>query len=962
MPTTKKTVKKSLAKDMPSSQPAEKLRPLQRLSLGFFKRPGKTAMLWILVTVFGLLSYTTFLKREGFPSIETPFAIAQGTYLVNDSEKVDQDVAKPLNDFLLKQDGVKSVQSQSGPEFFSVIVNYSEGVKAESKSAELSTKIRDERILPEQATLKLEAFKFGFTERGDSMVLSFYAPANNVSTQDLAEQAKKAAQYIKDQNLSLVKDVSIINPYETAINPVTGQSEISQKIFDRFAKREGDTNAFYNSVVIGISAKQGADNIELDTQVQEALNTLNNQSAFKDYHTEISASFAPQIEEQISELQGALLEGLLAVLVVGSIVIAVRASVIIIIAMLTVIAITNALLLVFGYSLNTITLFALILGLALIVDDTIIMTEALDAQRKRRKNAKDAVKVATGKVSRAMIAATSTAALSFAPLLFVGGILGGFIRAIPVTIITALVVSLIVALIFIPLFARFLLLGKNQMGKDNVREVAAGLEERIAGFISKPMLLAKNSRKKLVSVGLVAVVIGFGFIGTGVWLSTKVGFNIFPPSKDSNQVMATLTFPPNTDIEAAQTITDKADKLIGETIGKDFVDASYYGQGTISNAILYVNLTPYNDRGITAPEIVEKLDQKFTNSFSDADVKVQQVDAGPPASPFTARIDSSQDREAALRLADDVAAHLKSAELKRTDGSIAQIKTVSVSNSGIYTRDGNNQYISVTAQFVDTDTTTLVTLAKDSVNTAFNGDRVASYGLKNDAISFNFGQEDENQESFATLALAFPALLVVIYVLLAIQFKSLLQPLLIFMAIPFSLFGITLGLYMSDNPFSFFAMLGFFALIGLSIKNTILLTDYANQSRKAGKGSVDAAHEALAERFRPLVATSLTAIVSLIPLAIMSPFWEGLAVVLIGGLLSSTFLVVTVFPYYYLGSEFLRTHINRRTGLAWILLSASFIALAIALGKIVGILILIAPVLAALVIWLARTRVASPLR
>lgn len=126
------------------------------------------------------------------------------------------------------------------------------------------------------------------------------------------------------------------------------------------------------------------------------------------------------------------------------------------------------------------------------------------------------------------------------------------------------------------------------------------------------------------------------------------------------------------------------------------------------------------------------------------------------------------------------------------------------------------------------------------------------------------------------------------------------------MAIPFSLFGITLGLYLTDNAFSFFAMLGFFALIGLSIKNTILLTDFANQARRRGASGVDAAVEALHERFRPLIATSLTAVVALIPLALTSPFWEGLAVVLVFGLISSTVLVITVFPYYYLGAEYLR--------------------------------------------------------
>jgi len=175
------------------------------------------------------------------------------------------------------------------------------------------------------------------------------------------------------------------------------------------------------------------------------------------------------------------------------------------------------------------------------------------------------------------------------------------------------------------------------------------------------------------------------------------------------------------------------------------------------------------------------------------------------------------------------------------------------------------------------------------------------------------------------------------------------QPLLIFMAIPFSLFGITLGLYLTKNPFSFFAMLGFFALIGLSLKNTILLTDYANQQRRLGMSAVDAAAEALGERFRPLVATSLTAVVSLIPLAIMSPFWEGLAIVLICGLLSSTFLVILVFPYYYIGVEFMRLHISRKAGLTWLACTILLIALLVSL-KALAFAPLV-PIVVALALW-----------
>lgn len=896
---------------LPFMKKKPKLSPLQRFSLYFFQRPRKTALLFLVVVLFGLASYTTLLKREGFPSIDTPVAVGQGTYFVNNPAKVDKNVSKPLSEYLLKQDGVKTVSTSSLDNFYTAFISYEEGVDAEKRSEQLQKAVEKADILPSQATLKIEALQFGFTERGDDMVVSFYSKKNNIDNAELVAKAKEAAAFIDDQDLEFVKKASIIDQYQTATNPFTNQQQTTQQSYERFGVRKHDETYFYKAVVIGIEAYDGADNLKLDAQVQSAVDKLNDKEKFDGYKAVISASYAPQINQQIDELQRVLLEGLIAVLIVGSLVIAVRASVITVIAMFTVIAITNGLLFLAGYSLNTITLFGLILGLSLIVDDTIIMVEAIDAQRRRKKNANEVITTATGKVGQAMIAATSTAALSFAPLLFVGGILGSFIKAIPITIISALIISLFVALVFIPFFARFILLGKGQLGKRKKKGFSEGIEARIAEFVATPMLWARNSKIKLAGVGMVAILIGFGFIAAGGYFFQKVTFNIFPAAKDANQVRVDLSFPAGTTIPQAQATVDKADKIVGDELGSNFVLATNSGMADDKKATLSVDLIDYNEREVKAPELVEKLKDKFED-FEGAEVSVGQVDAGPPASDFAARIDVSQDREAALKLADDVAAYLKTVKLERPDGSEAKIEAVAVANASVYTRSDNKPYIEVSAKFVDDDTTTLVTLAQAAVEDKFDDSKVESYGLDKDSISFNFGQEDDNQDSFATMAIAFPILLCVIYVLLAAQFRSFLQPLLIFMAIPFSLFGITLGLYLTENAFSFFAMLGFFALIGLSLKNTILLTDYANQSRRAGMGAIDAAHEALAERFRPLIATSFTAVVSLIPLALSSPFWEGLAVVLIFGLLSSTFLVITVFPYYYLGAEYMRSVFRRQ--------------------------------------------------
>lgn len=892
-------------------EPKDKLLP--KITLGFFKRPRKTALLWVVIVIFGALSYTTLLKREGFPSIQIPIVIVNGSYAVNDASKIDAELAQPLSEVALKQKGISKVQTSSEGDFFSATLQYEENIKSEDAKKDLEAAVKEAGVIPQGAKVQFDAPYFGVTggskEKVDALI-SVYAPKNDKSVTELTAEASGLVKELNKRKQSQIQKFFVQEPFETVANPVTGQESSVQRSFDRFAERKDNKNSFYNSVVIGVASVDDADVLKLNDQIEEAISSVGKDSQFKDVNLTISASLAPTVDESISELQRVLLEGLLAVLIVGSIVIAFRASVIIVMAMLTVIAATLGVLFLLGYSLNVITLFGIILGLSLIVDDTIIMTEALDAARRRNKSPREAVRQATRKISRAMVAATLTAALSFAPLLFVGGILGGFIRAIPVTIISALLISLVVALIFIPLFARFLLLGKKQMGEGSVKEVAAGVEEKIAKTIAKPMLWAKHSRKKEVFVGLTAVIIGIGFIFAGGAISRYVTFNIFPPSKDTNQIAVAVNFPEGASITEAEKLADSTNQRISTLLGDNVVKASYYGLANAETATLYIDLTPYTKRDATAPQLVDKIKADFEKNPSEARVDSYQLDVGPPNAGFTVQINAGN-RPEAMRVARDMVKYLDGHTLTRPSGEKAEIKSASLANPAEYTRNDNSPVVQVSAVFDGTDTSTLVTVAQDDVEKEFNSSKMASYGLKASDISFDLGQESENQDSFKSLALAFPILLFAIFVLLAVQFRSLLQPLLIFLAIPFSFFGIALGLYLTDNPFSFFAMLGFFALIGLSIKNTILLTDYANQARRSGMGPVDAVVAALSERFRPLIATSITAVCSLIPLAITSPFWEGLAIVLIGGLLSSTFLVITVFPYYYLGAEYLRIKFSK---------------------------------------------------
>jgi len=697
----KKPTPKSTPKNASKSVPKDRL--LGKISVFFFDRPLITAVLWIALTLFGALSYGTLMKREGFPAINIPLTFVNGIYFVNDPAQVDADVAAPIVEAAKSQEGVNTVQSTSAANFFNVAITYDEGVDAKAAAAELEQTIRESGVLPENANAEFNVPYFGATG-GDvdklDLALSFYAEGD-VSVEDLTVKAEEAAVWLKEKNLPEVADVFVKSPFEETFNPATQQVVNVQRNFDRFGIREQEETKYHSSVLIGVSAVDDPDIIKLDSAVDGALNELRNDERFEGYNAEISASFAPSIKEQISELQKALLEGLIAVLIVGTIVIAFRASLITVISMVTVVAMTLGFLYGIGYTLNVITLFSLILALALIVDDTIIMVEAIDAARHRHRDRRKAVQEAARKVSRAMVAATFTAALSFAPLLFVTGILGSFIRAIPVTVISALIISLIVALIFIPFMARFLLLGKKQMGKKEVQTAASGFEAKLAAFVTRPMIWARHSEKKLLFVGLTAVFIGLSFIAAGGLIARNVPFNIFPPTKDTNGLVVRLNFEPGLSITEAEERAAAADEIIGESLGENFTQASYFGSGSEQSATQQIEIISYNDRAERSPELAAALEQDLLEAgFAAA---VNQVDIGPPTSSFEAQI-AADNREAAFAAAEDLATYMESAVLTRANGTEAQFENVTVSSPNQFIRDDGQLVVTVSAGFDADDT------------------------------------------------------------------------------------------------------------------------------------------------------------------------------------------------------------------------------------------------------------------
>jgi multidrug efflux pump subunit AcrB len=171
-----------------------------------------------------------------------------------------------------------------------------------------------------------------------------------------------------------------------------------------------------------------------------------------------------------------------------------------------------------------------------------------------------------------------------------------------------------------------------------------------------------------------------------------------------------------------------------------------------------------------------------------------------------------------------------------------------------------------------------------------------------DGFHYEMGGELESrQDSFGGFGTVIIVTLFLFIIVLILEFKTFKSTVIVLSVIPLGIVGAVIGMLITGNSLSFVAMIGLIALAGIEVKNTILLVDFTNQLRKQGKSLQEAIREAGEIRFLPIILTSLTAIGGLLPIAISTnPLISPLAVVVIGGLISSTLLSRVVTPVVYM--------------------------------------------------------------
>ena len=849
----------------------------------------------IAVVVFGAASYLVLLPKDGLPAVDFPVAIASGAYLVDDPERVDRDVAQPLAALLASDPLVHEVQSYSRSSSFTVIARLDPDAAPGAGKAAIDRAVEAAQ-LPEQAQVVAESRSAAKLLNEFDLIVAITGP-DGVMASELEAVAAELSGELYHQDIERTAVVDLIRRGE---NPLTGQQVELETAFMTRQTKDG----FRPSVAVGVVASPNVDALGIRTAVDSALRDA---PALPDgFSAAVGLDFATTVQQQVGSLQQNVLTGLLAVMTVMFVMISWRAAVLTSAFIITVLAGCAVVFWFAGIGLNTLSLFGLILALGLFVDDAIVITESIDAEPADPaavipSGAHERVVRAVTKVGAATISGTLTTVLVFLPMLTIDGVLGDFIRILPITVSIALIVSLAFSLAFIPSVAASGLLAKRRTPS----RLETASRSALARFVSSP---GNSGRRRGAAMTLASVLLSA--VGFFVF-APSLGFDIFPPAKDANQLDIEISFSSGTTLDEAKAITNEANEATSSELGDLMIDG-YTFLGDTRRATTRVTLPHMGDRP-TVHELVARLNGSLGGQFETHRIRFTPEGAGPPdvLFPFLVQV-YSEDPAAAVALASEVELALRGAELTLPSGEQARVVETNTGLQFVVARWDGERLVEVRARFDNDQTSATTQAAQAFLETRFGPIEQLGGAGSAARLGYDFGLETENQSSFASLPTAFGIATVLILALLVIQFRSASQWLLVFLAVPFSAFGAFGLLALTGNELSFFVMLGALGLIGIAVNNTILLTDSANQHRNDGADARVAIQRAIEERFRPLIVTTATTTASLLPLALVDPFWQPLAITIIGGLLSSTFFVLLAFPFYYRALEAARDAVSGR--------------------------------------------------
>ena len=1022
------------------------------LSGPFIKRPVATLLLSLAIMLLGGVSFG-LLPVSPLPQMDFPVIVVQASLPGASPEVMASTVATPLERSFGAIAGVNTMSSRSSQGSTRVILQFDLDRDINGAAREVQAAINASRNLLPSGMRSMPTYKKVNPSQAPIMVLSLtsdvlemgqlYDLASTILSQSLSQVQGVGEVQIGGSSLPAVRielEPQALNQYGVALDDVRntiananvrrpkGSVEDGQRLWQVQANDQLEKAKDYESLIIhynGGAALRLKDVAKVSDGVEDRYNSgffnndaavllvINRQAGANIIETvnEIKAQLpalqavlpasvklnlamdrSPVIKATLHEAEMTLLIAVaLVILVVFLFLGNFRASLIPTLAVPVSLVGTFAVMYLYGFSLNNLSLMALILATGLVVDDAIVVLENITRHIDEGVPPMKAAYLGAQEVGFTLLSMNVSLVAVFLSILFMGGIIESLFREFSITLAASIVVSLVVSLTLTPMLcARWL--KPHTPGQENrlQRWSQRANEWMVDKYATSLDWVLRHRRLTLLSLIVT--------VGVNIALYVVVP-KTFMPQQDTGQLIGFVRGDDGLSFSVMQPKMETFRRAVLKDEAVESVAGFIGGTNGTNNAFMLVRLKPIKERGVSAQKVIERLRKEMPKVagaqlmlMADQDLQfgggreqttsqysyiLQSADLGElrqwypkvvtalKALPELTAIDAREgrgaqqvtlivDRDQAKRLGVDmdmVTAVLNNAYSQRQIStiydSLNQYQVVMEVNPKyaqdpitlkqvqVITADGARIPLSTIAHYENSLEDDRVShegqFASESISfdmaegvtveqgTAAIERAIARLGMPEDVIVKMAGTADAFAATQKSQPWMILGALVAVYLVLGVLYESYIHPLTILSTLPSAGVGALLSIYALGGEFSLISLLGLFLLIGVVKKNAILMIDLALQlERQKGLEPLESIRSACLQRLRPILMTTLAAILGALPLLLGraegAEMRQPLGLTIIGGLIFSQVLTLYTTPVVYLYLDKLRHRFNKWRG------------------------------------------------
>ena len=995
------------------------------------RRPVLATVLTIIILLFGFIGYNTLGVRE-YPSVDNPIISVTCSYAGANADVIENQITEPLEQNINGIPGIRSLSSVSQQGQSRITVEFELSVDLETAANDVRDKVsRAQRYLPRDCDpptvskadadaipilmVAIQSDKrslLELSEIADLTVKEQLQTIPDVSGVQIWGEKRysmriwldpiKMSAYgitpvdiknaVTSENVELPSGSIEGNTIELTLRTM-GQMHTAKE-FNNIILRESNGNVVRVSDVgyaelgpadiksymkmngvpmvgVVVIPQPGANHIEIADAVYERMETMQ-----KDLPDDISYSYGFDstkfIRASIDEVKSTVYEAFVLVIII--IFLFLRDWRVTLIPCIVIpVSLIGAFFVMYvaGFSINVLTMLAVVLSVGLVVDDAIVMTENIYIRIEQGMRPFRAGIEGSKEIFFAVISTTVTLIAVFLPIVFMEGTSGRLFREFSFVVAGSVIISSFAALTFTPMLATKILKRRKEqkwfyrktepffVGLNNIYEKSldAFLRRRwiaipvtIATFILIGWLWSEipaemaplEDRSQITITTRGAEGVSYEFMRDYTEDITMLVDSIIPDAKSvtsrvsggSGNIRITLKDLGERDYSQMEMASKLTEALSTKTKARSFVQQqSSFGGRRGSMPIQYViQAVSIEKLEKVLPEFLEKVHDNPTFRMADVDLKFTSPEV---------RVEINRDKAGTMGASvRDIAETLQyglsgqrmgyfymNGKQYEIIGQVNRLqRNTPTSVKSIYIRSDRGEMIPLDnlVEFVESVTPPKLyhynrflsaTISAGLANGKTIGDgldemdKIAEEVLDETFRTALTGDSKEFRESSSSLMFAFILALALIYLILAAQFESFKDPLIIMLTVPLAIAGALIFMSINGITMNLFSQIGIIMLIGLVAKNGILIVEFANQKQESGESKMDAIRSAALQRLRPILMTSVSTILGLLPLLYASG--EGanqriaMGTAVVGGMLLSTILTMYIVPaiYSYISTE-----------------------------------------------------------